>query len=185
VLIFYVLLFGVWCDFTMNPLKKQHQIFVKISGKVWRRPRERCDGDRGNDWTSVWGRKHEPYTESPNSPTSRKGKTSVGQKVHAHYFLLQQGDFSELVFQAKQSIQHTVVTFYDDWTKMCEDFKPNSGDKGTDCCITTPHRLTLPFSPGTFRPQATWVLSPTHPNYLSFPYWTQNSKAAILTQLRW
>jgi hypothetical protein len=34
--------------------------FVQISEKVWRRP--------GNDYTSVRGRKHGPYTWSPNSP---------------------------------------------------------------------------------------------------------------------
>jgi hypothetical protein len=32
--------------------------------------------------------------------------------------------------QAKQSIPHTTVTFYDNCFKMCEDFAPNFGDKG-------------------------------------------------------
>jgi hypothetical protein len=34
--------------------------------------------------------------------------------------------------------------------KMCEDFAPNFGDKAAGHCITTTHRLTLPFSPGNF-----------------------------------
>jgi hypothetical protein len=33
---------------------------------------------------------------------------------------------------------------------MCEDFAPNFGDKRTGCCITTMHRLTVPFSAQTF-----------------------------------
>jgi hypothetical protein len=34
--------------------------------------------------------------------------------------------------------------------KMCDDFAPNFGDIRTGYCITTTHRLTPPFSPGTF-----------------------------------
>jgi hypothetical protein len=33
--------------------------------------------------------------------------------------------------QAEQSIPHATVTFYGDCVKMCEDFAPNFGDKGT------------------------------------------------------
>jgi hypothetical protein len=36
--------------------------------------RKKCDGDPGNDLTSVRGRKHEPYTESPNSPRTKKAR---------------------------------------------------------------------------------------------------------------
>jgi hypothetical protein len=68
VLNFYVLLFGVlylaWCDFVMDLTKEQRQILCK----VW----EKCDRDPGNDYTIVWGRKHKPYTESPNSPRTEK-----------------------------------------------------------------------------------------------------------------
>jgi hypothetical protein len=31
-----------------------------------------CDRDPGNDQTSIQGRKHEPYTEIPNSVTQKK-----------------------------------------------------------------------------------------------------------------
>jgi hypothetical protein len=34
--------------------------------------------------------------------------------------------------------------------KILEDFAPNFGDKGTGCCITTTHSLTLTFTPGNF-----------------------------------
>jgi hypothetical protein len=44
----------------MYPTKEQHQILCKY--------REEYDEDPGKDQTSVRRRKHDPYTESPNSP---------------------------------------------------------------------------------------------------------------------
>jgi hypothetical protein len=75
-----------------------------------------------------------------------------------------------LSWKAKQSIPHTTVTFYGECVKMREDFASNFGDKRTGCCITTTHRLTIPFSPGNFWPKTTWLSSPTHPTVISFPY---------------
>jgi hypothetical protein len=60
------------------------------------------------------------------------------------------------------------VTFCGDRVKLCEDFAPNLGHKRTGCCITTTHRLTLPFSPGNFLPKTAWLPSPTHSTVL-FP----------------
>jgi hypothetical protein len=67
-------------------------------------------------------------------------------------------------WQAKQLIPHTTVTFYCDCLKMCEDFAPNFSDKRTGCCITTTHRLTLPFSSGNFyqKRQDCRLHPPTH-----------------------
>jgi hypothetical protein len=77
----------------------------------------------------------------------RQRKTSEDQsQEHAHHFLRHKVGTS---WQAKQQILHTTVTFYGDCVKMSEDFAPNFGAGTTVCCITT-HRLTLPFSPGTF-----------------------------------
>jgi hypothetical protein len=70
-------------------------------------------------------------------------------------------------WQAKQSIPHITVTFYGDCVKTCEHFAPNFGYKRTGCCITTTHRLALPFSPGNVFPHPTW-LSPPPPTFL-FP----------------
>jgi hypothetical protein len=50
--------------FCEDPIKEQHQILCKS----WKM----CGKNPGNDWTSVWGRKHEPYMESPNSPRKKK-----------------------------------------------------------------------------------------------------------------
>jgi hypothetical protein len=52
---------------------------------------------------------------------------------------------------------------YLDCMKMCEDFAPDVVSKRTGCCLTTKHRLTLPFAP-----KATWLSFPTHPSFL-FP----------------
>jgi hypothetical protein len=56
----------------MDPTKEQHNILCKS--------REKCDGDFGNNRTSVWGKKHEPFTESPNSPRLKKAR-QVKSKV--------------------------------------------------------------------------------------------------------
>jgi hypothetical protein len=47
-------------------------------------------------------------------------------------------------WQAKLSIPHTTVTFYE------EDFIPNFGDKRTGCSIMTTHRLKFIFHQGIF-----------------------------------
>jgi hypothetical protein len=56
----------------MDLIKEQHQIFCKYQKK--------CNRDPGNNLTSVWGRKHEPYKESPNSPRPKKA-SQVNSKV--------------------------------------------------------------------------------------------------------
>jgi hypothetical protein len=61
--------------------------------------------------------------------------------------------------EVKQSIPHTTVTFYGNCVKIREDFPSNFGDKRTGCCITTTHRLTLPFSPGNSSPKRTRLSS--------------------------
>jgi hypothetical protein len=68
-----------------------------------------------------------------------------------------------LYWQANQSIPHTAVTFSGDYVEMREDFAPNFGDKITGRSITTPHRLTLPYSPKKFWRKTIWLPSPTHP----------------------
>jgi hypothetical protein len=52
--------------FAMDWTTNVHQI-------LWN-SRKTCDGDLGNDYTGVRGRKHEPYTESPNSKRQKKAK---------------------------------------------------------------------------------------------------------------
>jgi hypothetical protein len=53
--------------------------------------------------------------------------------------------------------------------KMCEDFAPNFDDKITGCCITTTHRLTLPFSPGNFVTKNSMTVIPNPPCFSLFP----------------
>jgi hypothetical protein len=56
-------------------------------------------------------------------------------------------------WQAKQSIPHITVGFYDDRMTMCEDFEPNFGNIRTGRWITTTHLLTLTFWQGIFNQQ--------------------------------
>jgi hypothetical protein len=51
--------------------------------------------------------------------------------------------------------------------KMCEDFAPNFGVKGTGSSITTTHRHKLSFSLKFFLLKATWLSSST----FLFPNW--------------
>jgi hypothetical protein len=55
-------------NFAMVLTKEQRQILC--------RSRKKPNGDPGNDWTSIRGRRHEPYMENPNSPQTEKGRTS-------------------------------------------------------------------------------------------------------------
>jgi hypothetical protein len=59
-------------DFVMDPTNEQHQILCKSQ--------KTCKGDPGNDWTSVRGRKHEPYIDSLNSPRPKRAR-QVKSKV--------------------------------------------------------------------------------------------------------
>jgi hypothetical protein len=100
--------------------------------------------------------------ERPNSARPKKAR-QVKSKVKR--MLIISFDIKEMFTknssrQSKLSILHTTATFYGDCKKMCEDFSPNFGDKRTGCCIMTTYRITLPFSPVSFLPKTTWLLSP-------------------------
>jgi hypothetical protein len=43
---------------------------------------EKCDADPDSDQASIQGRKHEPYTESPNSLRSETGEEQSQQHDH-------------------------------------------------------------------------------------------------------
>jgi hypothetical protein len=68
-------------------------------------------------------------------------------------------------WQAKQSVSHTIATFYGDWVKMCEDSAPNFGDKRTGCCITTTQSHTSFFA-WEFLSKNNIIIVP-HPPYFS------------------
>jgi hypothetical protein len=90
--------------------------------------------------------------KSPNSLRPKKAR-QVKSKARAcsSVSLTLRGLFTKnSSWQAKQSVLHTIVTFYGDCMKMYKGFAPNFGDQGTGCCITTTHLLTLPFSPRNF-----------------------------------
>jgi hypothetical protein len=86
---------------------------------------KKCDGDPHNDLTSIWGRKHEPYTEGPNSLRLKKVR-HVKSKVKSMLIILFQmkGNVykNNSTWQAKQSVPHTTVAFYGGGVKTCENF---------------------------------------------------------------
>jgi hypothetical protein len=82
--------------------------------------RKKCDRDPGNDRTSVRGRKHEPYTESPNSQRPKEMRQLKSKVKSMLKFSLKSGGlFTKYSsWHAKQSISHTTETFYGDCVKM-------------------------------------------------------------------
>jgi hypothetical protein len=94
-----------------------------------------------------------PLNGKVHTNRDRKKARQVKTKVKSMYIIFFdiKGFFftKNSTWQTKQSIPHTTVTLYGDCVK-CKDFAPNVGDKRASCCITTTHRLTLPFSPGIF-----------------------------------
>jgi hypothetical protein len=141
----YVLLFGVvrlaWRDLAMDLIKALYKIMC--------RSRKEYNGDPGNDQTSVWWRKHEPYTDvwMAYSVQDRPEKARrVKSKACSLFSLTSKGLLTKnLASQAKQPIPHTTLTFYCDCVKIWEDFSPKFDDERTGCCITTTLRLILPF----------------------------------------
>jgi hypothetical protein len=110
----------------------------------------------------------------------RRDRWRSESRARPPFSLTSKGLFTKNSFwQAKRSIPHTTVTFSDDCVKVCEDFAPNFRDKGTGCCSTTTHHLTLPFSPGNFwRKQHD--CRPYPPYFSLFP-----RLKLKLTKLRW
>jgi hypothetical protein len=124
----------------MIPTREEHQIF--------RKSRKKCSGDPGNDETSVCGRKHGPYTESPKSLKPKQVKSKV-KGMLINFFDIKANVHKEFVLENQTVNSSYYCDVYGDCVKMCEDIAPNFGDKRTGCCITTTHHLTFPFPPGT------------------------------------
>jgi hypothetical protein len=84
----------------MDPTKEQHQMLCKS--------RKKCDGDPGNDQTSVRGRKH----EKSKLTETEKGETGEEQsQEHAHHFDIKGIVHKEFVMARQMSILDTTLTF--------------------------------------------------------------------------
>jgi hypothetical protein len=88
------------------------------------------------------GRKHEPYTEGPNSPRPKKIRQ---MKNKARIMLVNFFDIKGSVHKEFILAGQTVNSAY--YCNILWQLH-ELGDKRTGCCITTTHRLTLPFSAG-------------------------------------
>jgi hypothetical protein len=85
--------------------------------------------------------------ENPNSPRSKRAK-QVWSK--AKNMLINFINIKGIVHKEFVLVGQTINSTYycdvlQDCLKMCEDFSLNFGYEITGCCITTTHRLTLPF----------------------------------------
>jgi hypothetical protein len=92
-------------------------------------------------------------TRKVQTHRDRKRKRQARSKVKSMFnifFDIKRLVHKERVLAGQTVIPHTIVTFYGDCVKMCEDFDPNFGDERTGCCITTTHRLTFHFTSGIF-----------------------------------
>jgi hypothetical protein len=90
--------------------------------------------------------------ESPNSLRPKKARQvrSKVMSIFIIFFDMKGIVRKEFVLEGQTVNSAYYVTFYGDCVKMCQDFATNFGDKGTGCCFTKTHRLTLRFSLGNF-----------------------------------
>jgi hypothetical protein len=159
-LIFYVLLVScIWPDLISRRIRQRNGVnFVQISEKVPRRP-------------SIWLGKRPGNTGRPNSP--RPGKMrQVKSKVKSILIIF--FDIKEIVhknpsWKAKQSIPHTTVTFT---ATAWNCVKTSPRNLATKQLAVASRQRTISHFLFTRK----FVVIPTHPTFLSFPY---------LTQLRW
>jgi hypothetical protein len=117
---FNVLLFGViypaWCDFTIDLTACVHQILFKS---------QKYDWDPGNDYTSIQGRKHEPYTESPKSLTLKEAR-QVKSRVKGTLIILFdiKGTVHKELVQAGQTVNSTYCCDHLWWPWKCAKSSP-------------------------------------------------------------
>jgi hypothetical protein len=101
----------------------------------------------------IGGRKHEPYTESPNSLGPINARQLNGMIIS---FPDMKGTVHNEFVLAGQTLHSAYYCdFYGNCVKIREDFAPNFGDRRTGCCIMAVHHLTIPPSPGNLWPKST------------------------------
>jgi hypothetical protein len=64
-----------------------------------------CDGDPGNDYTGVRGRKHEPYSHRPKIA----GQAKIKDKSMLIISFLHEGCFSQRVLSGKPNNQFRIL----------------------------------------------------------------------------
>jgi hypothetical protein len=143
----------VWCDFAMDPTTSVHQISCKSREKVWRRPWQWLEKRSGKKSRAVRG------CLSGMLGLGQIKKLETGEKQsqeHAPHFLCHQGDCSQRIHRDSPNSEfHKLLWLLLRLHKIMRRFCRELRRKGTGCCVTTKHRLTLPFSTGNF-----WRLSP-------------------------
>jgi hypothetical protein len=88
--------------------------------------REKFGGNPDNDFTSVRGRKREPYTGGQNYRYRKKARQMMSKLISMLIIFFD----SRGLFTKNSTWKATYYcVIYGDWVKVFEDFVPNFGDK--------------------------------------------------------
>jgi hypothetical protein len=154
----------MWPDGISRWIWKRNRDVHQILWKSWKK----CDGDPSNDLTSIRGRKHEPYTESPKSTRTRKPRQV---KVTVKGMLIIFFDIKGIVHKEFALAGQTVSSAYycDVQGRQRENvrrLRPELGWQRTGCCIkTTSHTSIFTIA---FLTKTNITVVPTHHTFL-FP----------------
>jgi hypothetical protein len=161
IFMFFYLESFIWPDAILRWIRQRNSIkFCANFGK--------CDGDPGNDKTSLWGRKHELYSgvwmaylvqgrlKNLEAVEDQNGK-------HSHHFLWYQWNCSQRIHPGMLNrVPHTTVMFYGSCLKKCKDFTVNFNNNA-------PSQAS--FFARDFFYQKHDCHPPTHPTFLCFHNW--------------
>jgi hypothetical protein len=108
--------------------------------------------------TSIRGRKHESYTERPNSPRPKKPGTGEEQsQVHAHHVLWHQGDCSQRIRPGRPNSQFRILLWrfmVTAWTWKCAKTPPRTEELAVASSFTreffTKNNMTVVLHPSYF-----------------------------------
>jgi hypothetical protein len=156
---------------------------IRFCVNLWRK----CNGDSGNDWTSVRERKHEPYTESPNllRPKKRSDRLRANSGACSSFSLTSR-DCSQRFRPGSPNSQFRILLWRftaTAWTRV------KTSPQIRRQKIWLLHQDNIPphtsfFIRDFFFAKKNMTVVPRLP-YFSFSPTKDKTESAILTKLRW